>query len=113
MSSCSHLRRVAVRLCWLLVVYVAAVAATPPVMAADAVGGHAAKVRALAGATPAPVSSSASVTADDLSWPTATGAFRLAQPPARVVVRRAGAAPSLDSRSRFTSGERGPPPSLP
>lgn len=112
MTSCFRSHRLLLRVCWLLVVYVAAVAATPPVSAADAIGGHAATVAPLTGTTPSTVSSIARVVADDLSGPTATGTFRLSQPADRHVVRRASASPSLVGRSRYASGERGPPPSL-
>jgi hypothetical protein len=96
----------------MLVHYVAAVAATPPVLAADAIGGHAAKVRSLTGPTPSAVSSLARSIADDLSGPPALVAFRLSQPIERRVVRRGVGPLSLAGRNRFANGERGPPPTL-
>jgi hypothetical protein len=98
------------RACWLLVVYVAAVAATPPVIAAANGASDTAKVRPLAGEMAAPMSSLARAAADDLSGPTALGAFRLSQPPARLILPLAGRALPVAGSDRFVSGERGPPP---
>ena len=102
-------------LCWLLVVCLAAISATTPLLEADLVVDSAARHHALPADDPGPPSAPAGSTAaaiDDLSGPAATAVFHLSAPAVSHHMAPAMPTLSLAHRAHTRAGERAPPAPL-
>lgn len=101
------------RVCWLLVLCLAAVVATAPDRAASSPGGTTPTLRAPSvdpgAALPPAAPDTSNPAIDDLSGPPAATPFRLPRPTVRRACGTDASARSLRSHTLAIAGERGPP----